>query len=68
MKIDKKLPLCESSLDDVFDQSNRLAGAPRYIRDIHQRLADYLMRGDANFDRQIWVDKREVKSGSSLFL
>lgn len=26
------------------------------------------MKGDANFDRHIWVDKGEVKSGSSLFL
>lgn len=55
-------------LEGVTDQSKRLAGVSCYIKDIHQQLTEYLMRGDANFDQQIWVDKREVKSGSSLFL
>lgn len=71
IKIDNNsLPLRELSslLEGVSDQSNRLAGASCYIRDIYQQLADYLMKGDANFDRQIWVNKGEVKSGSSLFL
>lgn len=66
----QELPLREllSLLEGVPDQSKRLAGASRYIRDIHQQLAEHLLKEDANFDQQIWVDKREVKSGSSLFL